>query len=166
MPFAAIVVAFVFSMFSPRPYEAYKSDTDRNQEQGSSGEVSILAHEPSSSPSATEANGNTYNYNYYPVSESPPIWFQVLSALALLGFTGGLWLTSHRQWRAINRQADALDKSLVTSEKAAEAARLDSSHQPAILDGDKDNPVGLDASALPYPRASFRRGNYAAQFGQ
>jgi hypothetical protein len=44
-------------------------------------------------------------------SESPPVWFQVVAIIILILFTGGLWLTSVWQWRAIKEQGRLIARS-------------------------------------------------------
>jgi hypothetical protein len=86
--------------------EAPETHTSANQPHSSPSPVPRLSEQGSSK--GTPNTGHRYAYNhYYPatISESPPVWFQVGTTVILLFFTGGLWVTSISQWRAIKDQA-------------------------------------------------------------
>ena len=78
-------------------------------------------------------SGETYQYygnvNYGLRSTPKTVWENVaevasiISAIAVAVFTGMLWWTSKHQWRAMLRQAEALDKTLAETAKSAKAAQ-------------------------------------------
>lgn len=62
-------------------------------------------YQRSALPASDQSATNTYNY-YYPAPESRLAFFGqiagIVSAILLTAFTGGLWVTSILQWRALH----------------------------------------------------------------
>jgi hypothetical protein len=99
---------------SPSPDPAKKSKTAATESQAGGTPVPTQGNQFSSEPSAAKAANYSYSYNYYrPSSESPPVWFQVITTIILLCFTGALWLTSYWQWGAIDGQAKIANENLL-----------------------------------------------------
>jgi cytochrome c-type biogenesis protein CcmH/NrfG len=94
---------------SPRHHHQTHEAKDAAQEEHpAASPISTQSYQSSPNPTPAETGSYTY-YNNYPAtkSESPPVWFQVLTTIALIFFTGALWVTSIWQWRAIKTQAEA-----------------------------------------------------------
>jgi hypothetical protein len=103
------------SVALPSPNPTKKSDAAAAHHHEKPQPIATLSNQPSPEPTAQSVSNYSYSYNYYrPSAESPPVWFQVLTTIALLAFTAGLWWTSVRQWLAIGRQADIAEKALAS----------------------------------------------------
>ena len=103
---------------SPSPKPTKKSDSATTRHYENPRPVPTLSNQPSAEPTATSVNNYSYSYNYYrPSSESPPVWFQILTTIVLLAFTGGLWWTSVKQWQALQEQAKLTEQALITDKR-------------------------------------------------
>lgn len=104
---------------SPEPAQAHSASTAQYQQPASP--ISTDENQPSSEPAASKADAYTYNY-YYPTPQSRLVTFGQIaaigSAILLTIFTGGLWITSIWQWRAIDRQARIASDSLRIAQRA------------------------------------------------
>ena len=121
---ALVSLLLIVATPSPHHHQTHKENAAAKQEHSKSIPVSTLSNKFSPKPTPTETRNYSYSY-YYPTSksESPPVWFQELTAFVLLVFTGGLWWTSVRQWRAIKEQARIANDTLIETRKAADAAK-------------------------------------------
>jgi hypothetical protein len=91
----------------PSPYPTHEGQTAAAEHHATANPISTHGDQPGSKPAPTNIYNNTYSYYYpLPVSESPPVRFQIFTTLVLLCFTAGLWWTSVRQWRAIKDSAE------------------------------------------------------------
>jgi hypothetical protein len=100
---AMLALFLVLSLPDPGKTEVRHSTQRHHHASGSP--VSTPQNQPS--PVSTPAETRSYTYNYY-YPEKPTVsivWFQTITTVLLLLFTGGLWITSIWQWRAIERQA-------------------------------------------------------------
>lgn len=123
---ALLAVLLVAASPSPRHHhQAYKTQTTEEKSDGSPSPISTPSNQLSPKPSPASSGNYTYNY-YYPAikSESPPVWFQELTTFILILFTGGLWWTSVRQWRALKEQAGVAEKAVKAAEESARVAHL------------------------------------------
>jgi hypothetical protein len=116
---ACIMGIFALLLISATPLpshqpEAPKTYASANQPDSGPSPVSRIGKE--GSPRSTPQTSDQYSYTYYypaAESQSPPVWFQVVTTIVLLVFTAGLWLTSVWQWSAIKEQA-AISKEVLT----------------------------------------------------
>jgi hypothetical protein len=122
---ALALLALLLIAATPLPSNQPQTQIKPSSDQKNNRSAPVFSDGDQAGHKGTHNAGNSYAYNYYyPTgkSESPPVRFQEAATFILIIFTGGLWITSIWQWRAIDRQADALDKSLTVAEKAANAA--------------------------------------------
>jgi hypothetical protein len=98
-------------------HQARKAKAVEEKNHANSSPISSPSYQPSPEPTAATSRNYTYNY-YNPPSkpESPPVWFQVATTVVLIFFTGGLWLTSFWQWRAIADQTEISKRALTQLE--------------------------------------------------
>jgi hypothetical protein len=105
---AVLVALFLVAatpLFPQRHKHAKPIHTTEEHNSGSENNPSV------SNQAGAHGTTNSYNYYsydyYYPAepSQSPPVWFQELTTFILILFTGGLWVTSIWQWKAIDEQA-------------------------------------------------------------
>jgi hypothetical protein len=94
-------------------HQAHKANAAAEENRASPSPISTPSYQPGSKPTPKETENDTYNY-YYPASkpESPSVWFQKLTTIILLVFTGGLWWSSYRQWLAIGEQVNIAKRTL------------------------------------------------------
>jgi hypothetical protein len=103
--FALLLIAA--TPLPPNQPKAHQGQTTAEQHHAGPKPAASIHNQQTAKTATEKTDGYTYNY-YYPAtkSESPPVWFQVVATIILLLFTGGLWFTSTRQWRAITAQAE------------------------------------------------------------
>lgn len=145
----ALLFAFLLIGATPSPrhhHHAYKAKTVAKEQHASPSPIATPSYQSGSNAAATESRHYTYNYNYPALkSESPPVWFQVLTTIILLMFTCGLWVTSIWQWRAIKEQADLARTALID----LETPRVSISKITAFV---------RQSDETPYPRPWFSFG--------
>jgi hypothetical protein len=103
---------------SPSPEPTKKSEHAATRRHQRTHPIAALSNQASPQPTPATANNYSYSYNYYrPSAESPPVWFQILTTVILLAFTGGLWWTSVKQWQALKEQAKITQQALITDKR-------------------------------------------------
>jgi hypothetical protein len=125
--FSLLLIAATPTPLPRHHHHAPKSNAAAEQTHGTPSPISTSGYQPG--PKPTPAASKNYTYNYYnpPTKpESPPVWFQVGTTVVLIFFTGGLWVTSIWQWRAIKGQATILE----TIESAYVSINFEPKHFP------------------------------------
>jgi hypothetical protein len=122
---ALIVTGLVLCTASPSPCQTSKRYPTTKRYHTATSPVSTQSNQPRPVPTAPPVNNYTYTYYYpVPISQSPPVWFQVFSTIVLLVFTGGLWWTSVRQWRTLKESTGLTEKAVKAAEESAKATEL------------------------------------------
>jgi hypothetical protein len=106
------ILALLLVASSPSPPKAQVGRAAERHHRASGRIVATPQNQPS--PVSTPAETRNYAYNYYYPEKSsvPPFTFQIVTTVILLLFTGGLWITTIMQWRA-------MEKSLRVTQQAA-----------------------------------------------
>jgi hypothetical protein len=120
---------------SPSPPKAEVRHRSQRHHDASSSVVATPQNQPSSIATPEETRSYAYNYYYPEKSDVPPVPFQIVTTVLLLLVTGGLWITSIWQWRAIDQQAKIAEEALTMDVRPRISVKIEGGHAPLNLTG-------------------------------